>query len=1104
MLQTYEKCRTAIAQKPFFLIFFSLLLLLPTLVFAQSDKKITIQQKNITVIEALKIVEKQSKMSINYSDSELREKKVTDLNLQNVSVPIALDAILKETGFTYQIQGKYIIIKSKKTVTKKSKVIKGKVTDENGEPLIGVNVSVVGSSTGAITDFDGNFTINATVNSTLKISYIGYVTQKVAVSQQEFYTVIMKPDTEQLDEVVVTALGIKREEKALTYNVQQVKGDELTRIKNANFMNSLVGKVAGVSINSSSAGVGGATRVVMRGTKSINYDNNALYVIDGVPVTNDGGQINSLFSSATSTDDISALNPDDIESISVLTGAAAASMYGSLGQNGVVLITTKSGEVGKPRFTYSNSTTFHSPFVLPRFQNTYGQTEMGSFASWGEKLDRPSDYSPKDFFQTGNTVSHSVTFSTGSETNKTFASAQILNAEGIIPSNELDRYNFTFKNTSKLLNDKLLVGFNIMLSSQKTQNMFAQGLYHNPLVPVYLFPPGGNFNAIKAYERHDESRNFPTQYWPFADDQFKMQNPYWITNREHFISKSNKLYAGVNLEYKLFDWLRLQGRAKVEYTNTNNETNFYASTNQLFAGASGRFERAMRVEEQYYFDVMVNVDKTFNDDFSIVGNLGYSFTENKNQNMSVNSYIPYGAIPNLFHTGNSKGEATSMLPTQKNYQALYVNTELSFRRMLYLNASVRSDWWSQLYGTDQMYIVYPSVGLSAILTEAFDIKSDILSFLKVRANYTTVGNPPPAFVTGVQTYPITAGSPDFGNGVKPSLTLQPEKTRGWEAGLNLKMFNNKLNLDLTLYHTRTYNQIFNVPISTSSFYSSFYINAGQVTNKGIEAALGYKDTFGDFIWESNVTFTMNRNRVDKLIDNYYDEESQQYISRDLIEKGGAGSYSMKVSTGGTLGDVYVSTLQMDDQGRYVVVNNGKVYSNDKNVVFAGETAPDCTIGFNNTFRWKNVDLSFSIFGRFGGIGVSATQAMLDAYGVSEESAKVRDLGYIMLNGKKYTGIVDYYKTMGNGINGVLSEYVYSATNIRLKNLSVGYTIPGKWLWNKIGSIHLALTGENLFMFYNKAPFDPESTASTGTYYQGIDYFMQPSLRSMGFSVKVNF
>lgn len=379
MLQIYEKIAEKIAHKRVFLTFLSLILI-QTFALAQNDSKITIQQKNITVIDALKTVEKQSKKSINYSDSELKGKVIAQLNLQNASLETALDTILKGTGFSFQIQGNYIIITEKKpVVTQTLKNIKGKVTDESGEPLIGVNISVDGSSTGTITDFDGNFTIKAAEKSILKVSYIGYATQTIPVSKKDFYPVVMKQDTEVLDEVVVTALGIKRAEKALSYNVQQVKGDALTTVKDANFVNSLNGKIAGVSINKSASGVGGATRVVMRGAKSIEGDNNALYVVDGIPLfnTNMGNTDSGIMGEGKAgTEGIADFNPEDIESLSVLSGPSAAALYGSSAANGVILITTKKGKEGKLSVQFSSSSEFSKAYMTPEFQNTYGNKKI--------------------------------------------------------------------------------------------------------------------------------------------------------------------------------------------------------------------------------------------------------------------------------------------------------------------------------------------------------------------------------------------------------------------------------------------------------------------------------------------------------------------------------------------------------------------------------------------------------------------------------------------------------------------------------------------------------------------------------------------------------
>lgn len=574
MLQIYEKRADNVVQKRVFLIFLGLLLM-QTLAFAQSDSKITIQQKDITVVDALKTVERQSKMSINYSDSELKGKKIADLNLEDVSVTTALDAILKGTGFSYQIQGNYIIVTEKKPAAAQSvKDIKGKVTDENGEPLIGVNISVDGSSTGTITDFDGNFSIKSPGNARLKISYIGYATQLIAVSNKDFYPITMKQDTEVLDEVVVTALGIKRAEKALSYNVQQIKSEDITGIKDANFINSLNGKIAGVSINKSGSGVGGATRVVMRGAKSIEGDNNALYVVDGIPLfnTNMGNTDSGIMGEGKAgTEGIADFNPEDIESISILSGPSAAALYGSSAANGVVLITTKKGQEGKLQISFSSSSEFSKAYMMPEFQNTYGNKE-GMFESWGDKLARPNSYDPKsDFFNTGTNFINSLTLSTGTKQNQTFASVSSTNSKGIVPNNSYDRLNFTIRNTATFLDDKLQLDLGASYVKQEDKNMVSQGQYWNPVISAYLFPRGEDFDDIKTFERYDQSRNIPIQYWPIADATYGSQNPYWTAYRNIATNEKSRYMFNVGLSYKITDWMNLAGRYRMDDTHVQFE-----------------------------------------------------------------------------------------------------------------------------------------------------------------------------------------------------------------------------------------------------------------------------------------------------------------------------------------------------------------------------------------------------------------------------------------------------------------------------------------------------------------------------------------------------
>ena len=387
--------------------------------------------------------------------------------------------------------------------------VSGTVVDVNGEPLVGVSVLEKGTGNGTITDMDGNFTLSAGEGAALEISYVGY--QNLTVSAKETLGVlVMKEDTEQLDEVVVTALGIKRSQKALSYNVQEVKNDVLTKVKDANFVNSLNGKVAGVSIQRSASGVGGGTRVVMRGNKSIKGDNNVLYVIDGVPMGNQAdrtGDGTGFGAGRTSSEGIASFNPEDIESLSVLTGPSAAALYGANAANGVILITTKKGAAGKVNVNVSSSAEFSNPFVLPRFQNTYGNVS-GEAASWGEKLPVPSSYNPADFFNTGTTFTNSFNLSVGNDKNQTYVSGSAVNAKGIVPNNKYHRYNAMVRNTTKFFNDKLTMDLSASYVREYYNNMLSYGTYFNPLLGAYLYPRGENFEKEKYFERNSVQNNF--------------------------------------------------------------------------------------------------------------------------------------------------------------------------------------------------------------------------------------------------------------------------------------------------------------------------------------------------------------------------------------------------------------------------------------------------------------------------------------------------------------------------------------------------------------------------------------------------------------------
>lgn len=984
--------------------------------------------------------------------------------------------------------------------------IKGIVTDVKNEVLIGVNVLVKNTTIGAITDLDGAFSLKAKKGDVLVISYTGYASQEIVVKDNLPINVILKEDLTELNEVVVTALGIKKETKALTYNVQEVKAAELVTVKDANFMNALTGKIAGVTINTTSSGVGGGTRVVMRGTKSINGNNNALYVVDGIPLPNlSSMQPKDLYTGmGQSGDGISTLNPDDIETISVLTGAAAAALYGSDAANGVVMITTKKGEAGKLSVNVSNSTTFSSPFVLPEFQNTYG-SETGEYASWGQKLATPTNYDPADFFQTGYNVNNSISLSTGSETNQTYFSAATVNARGIVHNNDFDRYNFSVRNSSDMLNNRLHMDLSFMYMRINEQNMLAQGQYFNPLVPIYLFPRGDDIAKYQTFERYNASRNFKTQYWPYGDQGMMMQNPYWITERDKFNNYKDRFLTGLGLKFDITDWMNISARVKYDGTKEKRTKKYNASTLTLFAGSDmGAYYKDEVSTTQIYADAMLNIDKYIGD-FSLKATLGASILDGQYDYSSLGG--PLQSTANLFTYGNLN--KTGIRLAQSGYhdqtQAIFATAQVGYKSMVYLDLTGRNDWPSALAGTSHVNqgFFYPSVGISGILTELLPIKSDVLSFLKARFSYSNVGNAPKRFIP-ISTYRLQGSGYPETQTYEVNKDLKPETTESYEIGLNTKLFGNKIGLDLTLYTSSTFDQLFNPEISSGSGYSSYYVNGGRIDNKGIELSVSLDQDLGQVNWTSNLTYTINKNKVKKLMPATTTPSGTPVDAMPEMNMGGTDGYRMILKEGRPMGDIYVNTLKTDEHGHIIVdLISQKVTADPDNFVYAGNANPDYTIGWRNNFEWKGLSLGIVINGRFGGVGVSSTQAKLDAYGVSKASAEARDNGGALVNGQRIPA-KDYYQVVGGGNSGICSMYVYDATNIRLAELSLGYDIPiTKWVkWVK--GAHVSVVGRNLIMFYNKAPFDPESTASTGTYFQGIDYFMQPSLRNVGFSVNLKF
>jgi TonB-linked SusC/RagA family outer membrane protein len=1073
--------------------------------FSQATR-VTLNVKNTTLEDVLTLIEKQSSYVFMYNRQIIDVTKKTEIKVENASIKDALDQLFAKMNIRYRIINKQIVLSPEYAGPEPNKSITGKVTDAQGNAIIGVSVSVRGSGRGVVTDPTGKYTLpDIPENAVLVFSYVGMQKQEIPVAGKAIVDAVMKDGSVGMNEVVVTALGIKKESKSLSYNVQQLSGADAFKVNDANFVNNLNGKVAGVTINSSSAGVGGSSRVVMRGLKSINGNNNALYVIDGIPMMNLASQQPSgVFEGAGQTGDgVSNLNPDDIESISVLAGPAAAALYGSSAANGVVLVTTKKGQKKKTSLDLSNSTTYSSPLILPQFQQTYSQSEQGSYNSWGEKLSTPSSYKPKDFFQTGLNFSNSVSLSTGSDKNQTYLSAGNVNAKGIVHNNDYSRYNFSVRNTSTFLDDKLTLDLGFMNSIVKEQNMISQGQYFNPLVEAYLFPPGDDFSKTQVYERYDASRNFKVQFWPYGDEGLSMQNPYWITERDKFINHKDRYMTNASLTYKVADWINLSGRAKLDKSSERYEKKFAASTNTLFASENGYYSLNEQATRQIYGEFLVNINKYFHHQmFGLTANVGTNIEDVQYDQDLYGGKLQ--GVPNLYTYSNvnvSTSEA-SQTGYHKQKQSVFASTQLGYKGMVYLDLTARNDWSSTLANSNIKSFFYPSVGLSGILTDIFSFGSDVMPYWKVRMSYSEVGNEPNVFLT-IPTYTVTSGYPQTQTRM-PNTNLQPERTKSWEAGMNFAFFKNKLKVDATVYKSNTYNQFFEPTLSASSGYTSVIVNAGRVENKGIEVSARFNDKLGSVGWSSYVTYSLNRNKIIRLLDGWQNPKTGEVISLTEFDMGGTGSYKMMLKEGGSMGDIYVNTLRTDEHGAiYVDPTSQTVVAASNTFIYAGNASPKYNLSWGNQFSWKGISLNALFSARVGGIVVSNTQAILDAFGVSKASADARDAGGALVNGKRIPA-KDYYTTIGNVTGGIGSMYTYSATNVRLSELTVGYDLPLRQLKGWVNGVNLSLVGRNLFFLYNKAPYDPEVTANTGTYYQGVDYFMLPSLRSIGFSVKAHF
>ena len=1091
--------------------------------------KLTLKLEDVTISDALKEIENQSEFFFLYSPKLIDVERRLNIDVENETIKDILTSIFDEkvkfAAYDRQVILTPIEQSEGSSELQQQKQVTGTVSDKDG-PIIGANVVITGTTIGTITDIDGKYSLTIPPDAqSLTFTFIGMKTVELTIGNQTVFNVELSPDILALGDVVVTALGIQREKKTLTYSSQQVEGVEMMKAKDINFMNALSGKAAGLEIKKAASGAGGSTKTVLRGSKSFSGNSAPLYVIDGVPITNNTGGQASLWGGWDEGDGISQLNPDDIESISLLKGANAAILYGSQGANGVVMITTKKGYEGTMDVSVSNTTSFEKVLLYPELQYKYGAVG-GAKENWDTTpLSSYDDNFVKDFFQRGHNIISNVSISGGNNRTTAYFSYANTSSKGIIPENHYRKDNITLKQSTKLFNDKITIGSNVLFTSEMAYNRPANGWYMNSLTGLYWFPRQMNISDYRDGDNWKTwlpDRNMYKQNW-FVNDHHQ-SNPWWIRNMEPREDGGKRVIANLNVTWDISKNLKFTVKGNYDYANKINEQRHWAGSNTTNVSPNGTWNFREYKDWMSYIDAILSYNKNFGD-FSLNTIAGISYQETSyGDGISVNNGAQNSLmLPNEFTLQNMPHTVVinTVAPSTTIKEGYFANASIGFKEMIFLDLSGRTDRSSTLAMTENgvMYF-YPAVGFSAIISQMVSLP-DFVTFGKVRGSYSTVANDV-GFDNIIQRMTISGRSvtsPSNSSTVTSAATVSAPTTPDWitakpemitslEFGTDWRFLEGKVGFDFTYYNITSTDQRISIPTLQGAGYSTMLINAGEITNKGIELMVDAEPVAtGSFSWKTSVNFAHNKNMIVEVNPN---------DPNQIINLGSSQGYFSRIEAGGSFGDLYAFDFQYDDQGR-IILDDAELPLKTKEPVFVGNIDPDFTLGWNNTFSYKRLSMGFLINGIIGGSVVSYTESMLDNYGVSKRSADARDRkttefpnGYVDVNAVMSDGTavtkVDpekWYKAVGN-INGILGAYVYDRTNVRLTQFSLNYDIPVKALNLPLKSASVGLVGQNLFFLYRAAPYDPELTMSAGSGSQALDNFNLPSTRTYGFHIKVNF
>lgn len=1001
---------------------------------------------------------------------------------------------------------------------------------EDNSPLPGASIVLLGTTTGAVTNADGNYSIELPdLTGTLSFSFIGFQTTQEAVDGRTTINITLSPSTEVLDEVVITALGITREKKALGFAVTEVSGAEMNQVKESNVINQLSGRVAGVVITQSAAGPGSGSRVVIRGNNSLTGNNQPLYVVDGIPMDNSG--FGSAAGSGTANyrrDDygtgVSDINADDIESISVLKGPNAAALYGSRASNGVIIINTKTGKrTSGVGVTYSGNFTFESPLLLPKLQNEYGGGTDGNIpatwdeymtragSSWGPRMDgsnqfyfterdetRPYNAQPdnvKDFFETGHNIVNTVAFDFGSEKVNSRLSYTNTQSSSILPNADLVRNNLNLRTTANL-SDKLSFDAKVTYFKQEANQRPAQGT-EGIMAYVYDMPRNAAIADLEDYQNEDLT---------VKSYQQNTGNPYWIQYNDVKNDIRDRVLGFAKVNYKFTDYLQAHVRIGTDYLNARGQSieqygHWFYST--------GRFSNSMRTLQETNLDFLLMFDKEFGD-FQVTVNAGGNLMTNKYTAMSISGEdfkIPTKPIVSGANIINTPGFTPNRV---KKVHSLYGQASLSFRRMIYLDVTGRNDWSSTLPEDEWSYF-YPSASLSLLLNELIGLESSVLNYSKLRFSWAQVGNDTDAYLLD-NSFNLRGSTASYlgltiltrpGTYYEP---IRPEEATSIEGGLELSLLNNRMYLDFSAYQITSRDLIMTIPVPAATGYSSFHTNVGEITNKGLEFLVGgFPVKTQDFSWDVSLNLARNKNELVELIED---------LSTYTFSSTNAGNVIVQATVGGEYGEIWGQDIKRTPGGDLWLDATGRPQA-DEEFVLLGNYQPDWTGGLMNSFSWKGLILSALIDFRFGGEVFSGSDAGLDGTGTSERTLEYRE--GTTVDGMVNTGTPeapvfepntlqitgqDYWGSM----SGIAANYIYSQTNIRLRELTLVYRLPGDILGDSfVRGLSFGVVARNLgFLYKDIENFDPESSYSTSNYAQGMLWYNLPTTRSIGFNVNISF